>query len=81
MHFLLVWMLFLLGIEEKCKQGREISGCDAISLTGFGLILTLRTDYTFPVLEHSFSKIFKRQRYSNNACTCFYLLRIFVHEK
>jgi glycopeptide antibiotics resistance protein len=44
MHFLLVWMLFLLGIEEKCEQGREISGCDAISLTGFGLILTLRTD-------------------------------------
>ena len=47
----------------------------AASLTVFGLILTLRTDYTFWDLEHSFSKS------STNACTYFYLLIIFVHKK
>ena len=40
--------------KEHMKTRREISECDAVSLTDFGLILTLRTDYIFSVLEHSF---------------------------
>jgi len=73
--------MITIGHITPATFGRNQAEDVTVSLTDFGLILTLRADYAFTILEHSISKIFKRQKYSANVCTSFYLLRIFVYEK
>ena len=45
----------------RSKYMKIRRGCDAVSLTDFGLILTIETDYILKVVEHSISDISRRQ--------------------